>query len=111
MHTWSLVTLDRFPLRLLGLMGKQAIDPCHVFHLVPCNSVHTFGMRFALSVIFLDDQLRVLRMIDALAPCRVAWHWRARSVLELKAGTIPASQAQNLLAALFTGFTPDRRQC
>ena len=111
MHSWSLVTLDRFPLRLLGLMGKPAIDPRHVFHLTPCNAVHTFGMRFALSVIFLDDQLRVLRMIEALAPCRVAWHWRARSVLELNAGIIPASQAQNLVAALFTSSSPDCRQC
>ncbi len=109
MHTWSLITLDRFSSRLLGLMGKPAIDPGRVFHLVPCNAVHTFGMRFPLSVVFLDDQLRVLRMIEVLAPCRVAWHRRARSVLELKAGTIPASQAQNLVAALFTGYTSDRR--
>ncbi|WP_407638154.1 DUF192 domain-containing protein [Advenella mimigardefordensis] len=73
-----------------------------VCHFVPCNSIHTFGMAFPLTVIFLDRQMRLLRVINHLAPARVAWHWRACSVLELRAGSITSGrQAQALVASLF----------
>lgn len=98
---YTLITFDRFFQRLVGLMGRKGIDPRHVFHLVPCNSIHTFGMTVPLTVIFLDKQLRVLHVIDYLAPARVAWYWQAWSVLELRAGSITSNrQAQELVAAL-----------
>jgi len=101
---YTLITVDRFLPRLIGLMGTKKIDPQQVFHLVPCNSIHTFGMAFPLTVIFLDRHYGLLRVITHLAPARVAWHWRARSVLELRAGSITSCrQAQALVAALFPG--------
>ncbi len=99
---YTLITIDRFFQRLVGLMGKKDIDPGHVFHFDPCNSIHTFGMAVPLTVIFLDKHLRVLRVINHLASARVAWHCRARSVLELRAGSIISNrQARELVASLF----------
>ena len=98
---YTLITFDRFFQRLVGLMGRKAINSRHVFHFVPCNSIHTFGMTVPLTVIFLDKQLRVLHVIDYLAPARVAWCRPAWSVLELRAGSITSDrQAQELVAAL-----------
>ncbi|HBP28437.1 MAG: DUF192 domain-containing protein [Advenella sp.] len=99
--TYTLITFDCFFQRLVGLMGRKVIHPRHVFHFVPCNSVHTFGMTVPLTVIFLDKQSRVLHFIDYLAPARVAWYWPARSVLELRAGSITSNrQARELVALL-----------
>ena len=55
--------------------------------LVPgCRSVHTFGMRFALDLVFLDRSLRPVSLRRAVAPGRVAFERDARAVLELPAG-------------------------
>ncbi|AFK62986.1 hypothetical protein TKWG_14690 [Advenella kashmirensis WT001] len=98
---YRLITVDRFFQRLVGLMGRKSIDPRHVYHFVPCNSIHTFGMAVPLTVIFLDRQFRVLRVIKHLAPARVAWHCRACSVLELRTGSITSNrQARELVALL-----------
>lgn len=101
--TYTLITFDRFFQRLVGLMGRKRIDSRHVFHFIPCNSIHTFGMTVPLTIIFLDKQLRVLHVIDYLAPARVAWCRPAWSVLELRAGSITSnSQARELVASLLS---------
>lgn len=51
-----------------------------------CASVHTFGMRFPLLVVFLAADGRELRRIDPLPPRRVAGCRGAAAVLELPAG-------------------------
>ena len=50
-----------------------------------CRSVHTFGMRFPLDLVFLDFELRELSLRRAVPPGRVAFEWRAQAVLELPA--------------------------
>lgn len=52
--------------------------------LIPrCRRIHTFGMRFALDVYFLDREGRVLRRHQAVGPCRLLACTGAESVLEL----------------------------
>ena len=56
--------------------------------LIPrCASVHTFGMRFALDVYFLDRDGRVLAVHRRVPPRRVLWHRGARKVLEIPSAT------------------------
>jgi uncharacterized membrane protein (UPF0127 family) len=50
------------------------------------RSVHTFGMREAIDVAFLDRDLRVLR-VTTVPPRRIVWSVRARHVLEMPAGS------------------------
>jgi len=55
--------------------------------LIPrCRSVHTFGMRFPLDLLFLDAALRVIEARRAVPPRRFAGCRRAATVLELPAG-------------------------
>ena len=69
--------------RLLGL----ALLPCGragAGLLIPrCRSVHTFGMRFALDLLFLDAQGRVIELRRGVPPGRVIRCPGAMSVLEL----------------------------
>lgn len=71
--------------RLLGLAWLDGL-PEGVGLLIPrCRSVHTFGMRFALEVCFLDGDGAVLRRVEAVPARRLLWCREAAAVLELAA--------------------------
>jgi len=73
--------------RLLGLMFRRQLLPGHALLLSPCGSVHTAFMRFAIDVVYLDAEFRVLAMRAHMQPWRMSWGPRgARHVLELAAG-------------------------
>lgn len=73
--------------RLLGLMLLPHLPPAQGLLLTPCRSVHTCFMRFALDVVFLDADLRVVAVVERLPPWRFTQRQpRARHALELAAG-------------------------
>lgn len=60
-----------FRSRLLGLAFLTHL-PRECGLLIPrCSSVHTFGMRFALDVLFLDEHGEVLHVLRRVPPRRV----------------------------------------
>jgi uncharacterized protein len=69
--------------RLLGL----ALLPCGRAGsglLIPrCRSVHTFGMRFPIDVLFLDERDRVIELRRSVPPWRLIRCAGAMAVLEL----------------------------
>lgn len=73
--------------RMKGLLGRERLPEEGGLWIRPCNSVHTWFMRFAIDVVFLDREQRVVRIASALPPWRMTRIvWRASSVLELAAG-------------------------
>jgi len=76
--------------RMRGLLGRAALGPREGMLLPHCGMIHTFGMRYPIDVVYLDREHRVLKVSEALAPRRMGGHWRARSVLELAAGSAAA---------------------
>jgi uncharacterized protein len=77
--------------RLLGLAGLPA-PPCGLL-LPRTRSVHTFGMRFALDLLWLDARGRVLRRDTDVPPRRVRTCRGARAVAEWPAGGPEAKRA------------------
>jgi uncharacterized protein len=71
--------------RLVGLIGRRDWPPGVALEIPRCRSVHTFGMRFALDLVWLDRSGSVVRVDRAVPPWRVRSCRRARSVLELRA--------------------------
>ncbi len=70
--------------RARGLLGRDGVEGAVLLR--PARSVHTFGMRFAIDVAFLDRDLRVLRMLT-MPRNRISMPvWRARAVVEAEAG-------------------------
>jgi uncharacterized membrane protein (UPF0127 family) len=60
--------------------------------LIPgCCSVHTFGMRFPIDVLFLDAEGRVIELHRSVPPCRVLRRPGAIAVLELPSPYRPSS--------------------
>jgi uncharacterized membrane protein (UPF0127 family) len=76
--------------RAIGLLGRPARTGMLALQIRPCAAVHTFGMRRAIDVVFVDSLGRVLRVFAPLLPWRVAWARGASAAWELPAGTAAA---------------------
>jgi uncharacterized protein len=75
--------------RTSRLLGLALIDRDHAGPglLIPrCRCVHTFGMRFELDLVFLDEATQPVSVRRSVRPRRFAMARRARGVLELPAG-------------------------
>jgi uncharacterized protein len=77
---------DSVPTRMRGLLGRDGIEPGAGLLIKPTNSVHMFFMRFPIDVVFLDRELVVRKIVEALAPWRLAGCRGAKAALELRAG-------------------------
>jgi hypothetical protein len=74
---------EGFRARLLGLAGLAREQVGGGLLIPRCASVHTFGMRFALDLLFLDPRLGLLVVHLDVPPARVVGHRGAAAVLEL----------------------------
>ena len=78
--------------RAKGLLGRASLDKEEGLWIEPCSMVHTFFMRFPLDLVFVDRNLRVLRVQEDLEPWWFSsWVFGSRSVLELPAGALLGS--------------------
>src|SRR6185369_14229488 len=78
--------------RLIGLLGRLTIHTEGGVWIVPCNSVHTFGMLFRFDLLLIDKNYKVVGLRERLRPFWMTWpNFRAESVLELASGTISRS--------------------
>lgn len=82
----KLLSARSFTARLCGLLGRSGLDADAGLYLPGCRSIHTFGMSYAIDVLFVDRCGHVLKRIDALSPWRIAICLRADGVVELPAG-------------------------
>jgi uncharacterized membrane protein (UPF0127 family) len=81
--------------RMRGLLGTTNLEPGHGLWIRPCRQVHMVGMRYAIDLVFLDEQLRTVRTILNLAPNRFSPKVsEATSVLELPVSTLERCQVQ-----------------
>ena len=80
------VVAESFAARMRGLLGRRALPAREGMLIRRESSVHTFFMRFAIDVVFLDADERVLRIDANVGPWRLKACRGARSVLELAAG-------------------------
>ena len=77
--------------RLLGLLLGPPLGPEEALLLRPCAGVHTWFMRHALDVVFVDAKCRVLVVRRRLQPWRSTGFVRtARAAIELPAGRLDA---------------------
>jgi uncharacterized protein len=71
------------PARLLGLAFLDRGEAGEGLLIPRCRSVHTFGMRFPLDLIFLDADGHVIDLRRAVPPARLVRCQEAGAVLEL----------------------------
>ena len=73
--------------RRTGLLKHVALHSGEGLWIVPCEAVHTIGMKFPIDVVFLDKKRKVLKVTKEMRRWKMAVCLRAHSVLELPAGT------------------------
>lgn len=75
--------------RTRGLLGRPPLARGEGLIIEPCQSVHMFFMRYAIDVVFLDQEYRVVALRPELRPWRVTRYFRdAYAALELPAGAV-----------------------
>ena len=73
--------------RRTGLLKHSRLDPGEGLWITPCESVHTFFMKFAIDLVYLDRNKKVRKVRHAVPPWRLSACLTAHSILELPAGT------------------------
>ena len=68
--------------RLLGLAFLRELPPGYALLIARCRSVHTFGMRFALDLAWLDQEGRVIRVDRGVPGRRIRRCRAAHAVVE-----------------------------
>lgn len=80
-------TAASFASRCIGLLNRRYLPDDEGLLLRPGGSIHTLGMRFGIDVLFLDDEMRILKIVRRLRPWRLAIAPRGTSsVLEIASG-------------------------
>ena len=72
--------------RMRGLLGRRELPSEEGILLKPASSVHMAFMRFPIDAVFLDSELRVVKIASDLRPWRAAASRGAKAVLELPSG-------------------------
>jgi len=80
------VQADTALMRMKGLLGRRDLPRGEGVLLKPASSVHMAFMRFAIDAVFLDRDLRVVKIAADLKPWRAAGSRGAKAVLEIPAG-------------------------
>jgi len=74
--------------RRKGLLGRKELRAGEGLWIVPCEAIHTFGMRFPIDLVYLDRDKRVKKVRHEVPPWRLSACLSAHSVLELAPGSI-----------------------
>jgi uncharacterized membrane protein (UPF0127 family) len=81
--------------RLRGLLGKMRLKTDEGIWVIPSYGVHTIGLPFAIDLIYLDSEYRVIDLIESFSSFRIGpVRLACVSVLELARHAIYSSQTQ-----------------
>ena len=73
--------------RAKGLLGRAGLSANEALWIEPCNNIHTHFMRFSIDCIFLDKQMRIVKIAKNVKPFRfVGPYWKSSSVIETNSG-------------------------
>lgn len=78
--------------RRRGLLKHDSLPHDSALIIAPSNAIHTFFMRFAIDVIFVARDGRVLKLCRELRPWRIAAALRGFAVVELPGGALDRAE-------------------
>ena len=80
--------------RIKGLLGRSSLPRSEAMWIKPCNSIHTFFMKFPIDLVYLGKDRKVRKVRHAVKPWRLSACLSAHSILELPAGAAAKSGTQ-----------------
>ena len=72
---------SNFWTRGVGLLGHGKVSPDEGLWIDGCSAVHTMGMRATIDLYFLDAERRVVRIVEAVKPNRLAVACRSSEIV------------------------------
>jgi uncharacterized membrane protein (UPF0127 family) len=72
--------------RTRGLLGRPGLSPDHAMVIAPCSAIHTFGMQFAIDVIFAAEDGRIVKIRRNMRAGRMTGAIAAFATIEVAAG-------------------------
>jgi uncharacterized membrane protein (UPF0127 family) len=87
-----------FGSRLKGLLGRPGLSEGEGVYIRPCNSIHSFFMKFRFDAAFVDEEGRVLHIVRKMKPWRISRIvLGAVGVVELPAGVLAGTEVGDRL--------------
>jgi len=81
--------------RLRGLLGRSSLSDDEALAITDCRSIHMFFMRFAIDVIFVDREQRVVGLAKNIRPFQMSrYYFRSCCAIEGAVGMIERSQTE-----------------
>jgi uncharacterized protein len=80
--------------RRRGLLDSEGLEDGEGLVIAPSQGVHTFGMRFAIDVVGVARDGRIVLIRPAVRPRRIVLSFRAFAMVELGAGAIASARIQ-----------------
>lgn len=91
----NLIPADTHLSRLKGLLGTIRLKSDEGIWISPSQGIHTIGLRFAIDLIYLDTDYRVIETMESFGTFRIGpLRMNCASVLELPVRSIYCSQTQ-----------------
>lgn len=94
----NVLLANTFAKRFMGYMFQN--QPNHDTLLFqPCDSIHTFFMKFNIDVLFMDENMKILKKIENLSPRRIVLPVKGcKIVAEGKAGIFKKCKEGSLIS-------------
>jgi uncharacterized membrane protein (UPF0127 family) len=81
--------------RMQGLLGRTSMAPSEGLVITGCQSIHMMFMKFAIDVVFVDSDNKVVGLTPKIKPFRFSpIFWKSTCAIELPAGTIEATRTR-----------------
>ena len=78
--------------RMRGLLFRPQLKAGQALLIRPCSSIHMFGMRYALDILYLDKEFKVMKIVESIQPNRMSMCKGADMVIEMPTGTLANSE-------------------
>lgn len=86
---------DSMSKRLIGLLGREELAADTGLLIYDCNNIHTFFMKFAIDLVFLNDKMEVTKTVARVKPGRLVFSMlKSTHVVELSEGFLDSNPLQ-----------------
>lgn len=86
---------NTFWTRLRGLMFTRSFPSNSAMHIIPCRTIHTFFMNYAIDVVYLDANFQIVAIDETIAPRKFGKIYKGTSsVVELPAGKVADTETK-----------------
>jgi uncharacterized membrane protein (UPF0127 family) len=74
--------------RTAGLLKFTPLNLNQGLLINKCNSIHTFGMKYSLDIVYLSRHLKVIKVVENIKPTRMSLCFGAKHTLEMLTGEV-----------------------